>query len=448
MKVRPPRLGLILALVAAITATGWLLLRSDSEYALEAEFVNAGGLVEGGRVQIAGRPVGRISRIELSKNGLAKVRLQFGSDQPRPLRAGTRATIRAVGQAGLTNRFVDIAPGPSSGAPLEDGAMLPTQQTQSIVPLDSFFNAFGPKQRADLQRLVINSSEIYAGAGSRYVSDMLAKLDPALGELSGLSQELANNNGAIGQLVEQGREAASAVASRSDDLTRSVRDTATGLAAIADEQDALVSSLEQLPPVLRIGRRALARTSPALRTLRPAFRAVADVERPLSGLLTRLSRTLPRGGAVAERLRVQLPQLNRSLSGLRKIDKPSAEAMKSLGPAMRELRPIVEGLRYYGTDVVLGTLAALFGVVSAEYDATGHYIKANFVQSYQTFVQGPIGALLTEVPGIPELAVRTGLTRRCPGGNQPPAPDGSSPWHVGQKLCDPEHDLPASVDGG
>jgi hypothetical protein len=86
-------------------------------------------------------------------------------------------------------------------------------------------------------------------------------------------------------------------------------------------------------------------------------------------------------------------------------------------------------------------------VTSAEHNETGHYLKANFVQSYQTLVQGPLGNLLTTHPPIPGLSVRTGLTRRCPGANQPPAPDGSSPWHVGSDLCDPNDDLPASVNG-
>jgi hypothetical protein len=114
---------------------------------------------------------------------------------------------------------------------------------------------------------------------------------------------------------------------------------------------------------------------------------------------------------------------------------------------MRSLFPIARALRFYGSDLVIGSLASLFGTESAEYDGYGHYAKANFVQSPQTFITGPLSELLAENPLIPGvIAVRHGLTRRCPGGNQPPAPDGSSPWNVGREICSPEHNLPLDVN--
>ncbi|MGE4428571.1 MAG: hypothetical protein AB7G37_19120, partial [Solirubrobacteraceae bacterium] len=59
---------------------------------------------------------------------------------------------------------------------------------------------------------------------------------------------------------------------------------------------------------------------------------------------------------------------------------------------------------------------------------------------------GPIGEFLSANPLLPDLfALRTGLTRRCPGGNAPPAPDGSSPWVPDEALCDPRHNTPADV---
>ncbi|MHB8694858.1 MAG: hypothetical protein ACYDHH_26800, partial [Solirubrobacteraceae bacterium] len=118
-----------------------------------------------------------------------------------------------------------------------------------------------------------------------------------------------------------------------------------------------------------------------------------------------------------------------------------------LGPAMHGLAPIFKGFRFYGTDVIMGVLAGFFGSLTGEYNADGHYIKANFVQSAQTALLGPLSSVLSAHPLLPGLFnTRTGLLRRCPGGDEPPAPDGTSPWNLGPKYCTASSDVPLSVD--
>jgi hypothetical protein len=114
---------------------------------------------------------------------------------------------------------------------------------------------------------------------------------------------------------------------------------------------------------------------------------------------------------------------------------------------MTKLFPIAKGLRYYAVDVIVGSLAGLLGTVSPEYDRYGHYAKLNFVQPLQTLLTGPLSEALAAQPLVPGLFnVRTGLTRRCPGGSQPPAPDGSSPLLLGAKWCTAADNTPADVN--
>jgi phospholipid/cholesterol/gamma-HCH transport system substrate-binding protein len=434
------------ALALGVIALAFLLLMSGGSYTIHAHFHDAGGLVGGGQVEVGGVPVGSISNISVTSNGQADVELSIDRTGLTPLHEGTRASIRAVGQAGVTENFVELSPGPLSGPALSDGAVLPTTQTSGIVPIDALLDSFGPSQRAHLGALISNSAQVYAGSGSRYFNQMLGKLDPALGALDGFTSSLALDRGALGELVRTGAAAATAVASRGSDLTAAVTHTAIALGAVASQRQNLADLLSRMPAVLDQARGTLARTGDALTTLRPALRDVLPVASPLHDFLTRLDSVLPAAGPVVAQLRAQLPALNQSLAGLEPLAGPAVEALDTLGPAMQKLFPIAHGARFYGTDLVLGALN-IIGLVSPDYSALGHYAKANFVQSPQTLVAGPLAAALAGHPLVPGLlAVRTGLTRRCPGGNQPPAPDGSSPWNLGPTLCTAAQDQPPSVN--
>lgn len=444
--VKPARAAALIAMLAGVAFVAILVLRGDT-YTIHARFSDAGLLVKGGRVEVAGRRVGSISKINLTDDGQADVELALEDDGVTPLHRGTRAAIRAVGQAGITNRFVDLSPGPSTQPPLADGAVLDTDQTSGIVNLDAVLDSFGPGERANVRELLASSARIYAGSGSRYFNRMLGKLGPALAELNGTSADLARDRLAVERLISTAGATGAALASRRRDLTAAVRNTAASFGAIARERRALADTLEWMPAVLRQARGTLARAGTAVTALRPALRAVPAVAGPLREYLERMDDVLPKARPIIAQLRSQLPGLRTSLSGLRALERPAVRGLESTGRSMRDMRPMLAGVRAYGSDLILGVLAGLVGVVSSPYDGYGHYAKANFVQNLQTLPEGPLATRLAQrelVPGV--LHGRTGLTRRCPGGNVPPAPDGSNPWHLGRALCSPEHDMPASVN--
>jgi phospholipid/cholesterol/gamma-HCH transport system substrate-binding protein len=444
--VRDTRIFTSAALALAIAALVVILFVPGSSYTLHAEFVDAGGLVNGGQVDLAGSPVGSISGITLTANGQADVTMSISDTGITPLRVGTRAEVRAVGQAGVDNHFVALTQGPVGAQTLPSGSTLPVTQTSSLVPIDALLDAFGPRQRVDVDALTASINGIYAGSGARTFNQMLARFDPALGALEGFTGSLALDRGALAALVQSGSVAAQALASRSTDLTDSVTSTAHALAAVASQHAALADALTRMPAVLRTARGTLQETGNSLNALQPVLRDVPAAATPLTSFLTHLNAMLPQAGPVVGSLNAQLPGLDRSLRGLAPLEQPLTKMLQTLGPAMTKLFPISEGTRYYGTDLALGTLAALFGTLAGEYNADGHFIKVNFVQSYQTLLT-PLSSFLVAHPLLPSLfAERTGLLRRCPGGNQPPAPDGSSPWDLGPKWCTASDDTPASVN--
>lgn len=448
MTTRAPTARIVAAtlLVVAAVAIASVLLRGGG-YEVHAHFQSASGLVEGGLVQVAGRKVGKISEITLTPDGQADVTLAIDDDRVAPLHDGTRATVRSLGQAGITNRFVDLAPGSDAARELPDGAVLPARQTASVVNLDALLNSFGPAQRRNLRRLIANSAEVFAGSGARWFNGMLGKLDPALAEVNGMISELARDRASLRQLIRSGNAAAGAIDSRRPDLRGAIGNIATTLEAVRSEREGLAGILDRAPPVLDQARTTLAHAGTAITTLRPVLRDVPAAAGPLDALLGRVTRVLPRATPTIAQLRRQLPGLRRGLAGLAVMRRPAVRALRSAATAFEDTRPIIRGARFYGSDFVLGILGGLIGAATNNYSRWGHYARLDYIQPPQTALSGFGSELLQGRPLVPDLLeIRTKQLRRCPGGNVPPAIDGSSPWVPDPSLCDPSQSIPASVN--
>jgi phospholipid/cholesterol/gamma-HCH transport system substrate-binding protein len=442
----PATRGIVAAsLLVAAAVVAYILLFSGSGYSVHALFVNAGGLVSGGEVRVQGRQVGSISHIGLTPYGQADVTLSI-SGSVVPLHEGTEAAIRAVGQVGVTNNYVDLMPGPASAPALRDGAILPTTKTTGIVSLDAVLDAFDPATRASLQQFIDHSAQIFSGSGATYFNQMLARLSPALQGVNGFAGQLASDGAELHQFVSQTAIAATAVASRSRDLEAAVGHTATALSALASQRAALADSLVRAPGMLAQADRTFADTSTAATALRPTLREIPATATQLGGVLRALPPSLGTFTPALTDLLGQLPNLRRSLAGFAPLRRPATVALGSTATALKDAMPILGGLRAYGPDFLLGIFNGLVGISTAPYDASGHYVHLEFTLTPQQLLGDAASTLfsgLSPVPGL--LSLRTHLLARCPGGDAPPAPDGSSPW-IQKSLCDPSQDEPASVN--
>ena len=76
-------------------------------YSLEAEFDNISGLKVGAGVEIAGVDIGNVAKIELAKNGLAKVELLINRDVK--ITKDAIASIRTQGLIG--DKYIKITQG-------------------------------------------------------------------------------------------------------------------------------------------------------------------------------------------------------------------------------------------------------------------------------------------------------------------------------------------------
>src|SRR3954468_1296018 len=99
-------------------------------YEVTASFPNAGQLVKGNYVEVAGRPVGKIKTIELDESGNARVKMKAGEGF-NPLHQGTKAVIRVTSLSGLANRYVELHPGRNDAKEVADGGSIGADDTQA-----------------------------------------------------------------------------------------------------------------------------------------------------------------------------------------------------------------------------------------------------------------------------------------------------------------------------
>lgn len=127
--------GLIALAVLAISVGGGRLTLPSS-HLLTARFTNAGGLLPGSTVRIAGVSVGEVQKIQLKPEDLSAL-VTFRIESDLKLDDDTVAAIRSAGLIG--DKFIALKPG-SSGVALKPGAVI--VDTESTVDLEDLIARF------------------------------------------------------------------------------------------------------------------------------------------------------------------------------------------------------------------------------------------------------------------------------------------------------------------
>src|SRR3954467_5135530 len=159
--VRAVVAGLIVVVAVAIVV---LLFMGGGGYRVTAEFVNAGQLVKGSEVRVAGVSVGSVEEIEISQSVTAEVTFSVDDDYA-PLRQGTQATIKPTSLSGIANRFIDLQLGPDDGEDIEDGGLIGPDHTATAVELGEVFALFDKETRWSLRGVIKGSADTLRGRG-------------------------------------------------------------------------------------------------------------------------------------------------------------------------------------------------------------------------------------------------------------------------------------------
>lgn len=357
------RLAVILVFVlGCATFAVWFFLQTGihvtgvnvGEYRVSFETNDVNALVNDGEVRIAGVTVGRVTHLNSSgPDGKADVELAINQGVA-PLHQG--ATVRIGLKSLIGASFVDVVDG--KGPPIESGTRLPDSAVIPPVEIPDVIRNLTPQSRVALTGAVRSLGAATAGRGQDI-------------------NELATGLGTLGR---QGYTAIDAIAAQSKDL-ESVAQEATTLVnaldtgngqiahvvdnadaitqATSGQQDALASSVRQLPGVITSADEAtkklndlsgpLAPVAADLKAAAPdlnqALLQLPGTTKDLRGLLPSLDGTLDRAPATLDRV----PQLGEDVRGL----------VPQLSPLLQDANPMLAYGAPYGKDAA--TMLANFG---------------------------------------------------------------------------------------
>jgi phospholipid/cholesterol/gamma-HCH transport system substrate-binding protein len=432
----PARIALVAGLVIAAAAVAFFMFRGDNGYRVKAEFLNAGQLVKGNQVKVAGTPVGSVKKIDVTDDGHAVVTFQV-DDEYAPLRQGTRAIVKQTSLSGIANRYIDLQLGPDNGAPIDDGGRLGPDRTATAVELDQVFDLLNADTRRSLKGVIKGSATMLRGRG-RQIQAGVRYLNPTLSTGSRLFGELTRDNPLLERFLVDSSKLVTTLATREDDLAGVVSNLNATTGALGNQKDALAESVERLPPFMRRANTTFVNLRAALNDVDPLVTAAKPVARRLGPFLDE-ARTFAAGAeptvkdlrlAIRRRgrrndlteLMTTFPPLARIAVDTRQINGASRRgAFPETDAALRGAAPTIAIGRPYTNDFV--------GWMDDFSDTGGYDALGGFSRAFISFA---------EILGGP--GPKRGQFRRCPGASEEAAADGSNVVSADEAArldCDP-----------
>ena len=393
-------------------------------------------------VDVGGTHAGVVKDFEITANGQADVVLQI-DEKYAPLRHGTRAVIRQGGQASPANRYVQLMlpPEPQAGNRIRDGGRIGIEMTTTNVDLDQFFNIFDRPTRKALQDFYKGGQRQYAGRAEA-ANRGLRYLSPQLAASSRLFAELRHDPPVLERFLVDSSRFVTALSSRRDDLSALIANLNSTTRGLGSEEAALSEAITRFPPFLRqanttyVNLRAalddldplVNASKPVARKLRPYLGELRPLARDAVPTVRNLRRTVRRAGGANDLRELQqtYPKLEEvALVERRRNGAERRGAFPELSEALRGSAPIIAHGRPYTTD--------LFGWFD-DFSHTGASDALGSFSRVQTYINA-----FTVQSGLPTnlipLADRTNVFRsmarlrqvkRCPGGAEVPAADGTN----------------------
>ena len=394
----------VVVLVVATLLAFVLVSRNDAEtYRVRAIFDNAGFIIPGEDVKVAGVKVGTVDDVAVTPEFKAAVVLRIDDPGYQDFRADAHCMVRP--QSLIGERFVECEPtakhavGQEAPGPLgkiDDGPgqgqyLLPVENTGKAVDLDLLNNIMREPERARLSIILNELGVGLAGRGTD-LQAVIRRADPALKNVDQLIRLLAKQNRQLNRLAVDSDTIMAPLARQRRHVANSIENMSKVAGATAERRVDLERDLQLFPEFLLQLRPTMVRLG-----------ALADQMTPVMADL----------GAAA-------PDINRLVIGLGPFSAAATPALKSLGdagkigtPAITNARPIIrdigtlaEAARPVGKtlakllvsldnqDAIQAAMAYIFFQAAAVngFDSYGHYLRAGLiVNQCSTYAVNPTG---------------------------------------------------------
>jgi ABC-type transporter Mla subunit MlaD len=400
----------VLAVFTILVAAGALAFvamgaKSDGggAYKVRAIFDNAGFVIAGEDVKVAGVKVGSIDSLDVTPDHKAAVVLKITDPGFQDFRQDAGCIVRPQGLIG--ERFVECtltqprSAGQSPPPPLKqitDGPgkgqyLLSVEHNSKAVDLDLIGDIMRQPVR---QRLSLILNELGTGVAGRGadLNEVIRRADPALKEVDNLLQVIGTQNRQLASLAQNSDTVLAPLARERVKVGDAIANSSAVAGATAERRVALEADIQKLPRFLS--------------ELRPTMTRLGALSDEMTPVLNDL-------GAVA-------PDVNRVILQLGPFSQAALPAFQKLGeaadvgvPAVKAARPVIADLRQAAAALrpvarnakaLLTSFQANHGIERAmDYiyyqvtaingmDGVGHYLRAMLiVNQCASYAVQPVG---------------------------------------------------------
>jgi ABC-type transporter Mla subunit MlaD len=413
-------IALALCASAAFLVVGTAAGGDEGTYEVRAIFDNAGFLVTGEEVRVAGAKVGSISDIDVTgteevahedgsaEAGKAVVVMRIDDPAFHDFRQDASCLIRP--QSLIGEKFVECQPTQpraadtveaspleqvGEGEPGEGQYLLPVERNGKAVDID-LLNNIMKEPYPDRFRLILNNLGASFAARGEELAEIVERSNPALRETNELLATLARQNHTLAKLSTESDQVITALASEREHIKGFINESNVAAQATAERSADLEESFVRFPGFLRELRSTMGELDRFSTAATPVFSDLGDAAPSLTratkalgpfsdagvGALTSLGDAAEEAGPMI----VDSDPVIRQIRGLAESGQPAATNLRRLLASMRK----TEGFRY---------LAELFfngaGTVNA-FDSYGHFLRTllplNNCVVYEEIVEPGCGA--------------------------------------------------------
>ncbi len=341
----------------------------DGDYLVRAYFDNAGFVVTGEEVRIAGARVGSVQEVDVSRPGEAVT--EDGSEDP-----GKAVIVLKIDDGGFQNfltdasclirpqsllgeKYVDCeptmprAPGSEPPPPLEqipDGDIgagqyrLPLENNGKQVDLD-LINNITRQPESERFRLIINDLGAALAARGDELADVIRRANPALRETDAVLSQLADQNKQLAQLATDSDTILTPLARERAHISGFIRNATIAGEASAERRDDIVLGFQRFPEALNQLQLTMVQLRKFAEAGTPLMQDLETAAPGFTGATGNAAAVLEGGHGSAAPASAAPPRSRSRPGGLRRRDPRPPQARRRFGGNDKELHRVLKTFR-------------------------------------------------------------------------------------------------------
>jgi ABC-type transporter Mla subunit MlaD len=403
----------MLLVIAVVIGAGVILYASrDSEepYRVRAIFDNAGFIIPGEDVKIAGVRVGKVEDLDITEDFKAAIVLEITEPGYQDFRRDASCIVRPQNLIG--ERFVECKPtqprpagreAPPKLSVIEDGPgegqrLLPVENTAQSIDIDLIGNTMREPERERLSLILNELGTGLAGRGAD-LNEVIRRANPALRETDKVLEILARQNTVLEQLAVNSDTVLAPLARDRERVAGAIRNSSDVARATAERREDLAADIQTLPEFLDELEPTMVRLGSLADESIPVFRDLganaSDINRLVRNMGPFAQAAIPAVDSLGEASKTGIP----AVTDARPVIADTRNLANSIRPVGRDLRDVLESFR--DTEGIERLMDYIFYQVAAinGFDSLGHYLRAGLmVNQCASYAVQPVAGCSAQFP--------------------------------------------------